>query len=200
MKNFKNIDNFETKHLFEAFNILEISTLETMNDGMMWMVENNIDGVLIGGTAVVSYLDGSRDLTPDIDFMVRDINRVKEKLNNDDIFYENLVDYNGGYIGINLPQYNIDLLDANEGDADLNRLIFNTKNTITVGGYKVNVISSEMLAIMKLNLGREKDLNDGMKILQSGKVDKNKFSEYVERLSGSLEDYESIKSYVDLIN
>lgn len=199
MKNFKDIKNFETKYLFEAFNILEISTLETMNDGMLWMVENNIDGVLIGGTAVVSYLDGSRELTPDIDFMVRDINRVKEKLNDDDVFYENLVDYNGGYIGINLPQYNIDLLDANEGNTDLNKLIFNTKNSITVGGYNVNVASPEMLAIMKLNLGREKDLNDGIKILQSGKVDGNKFSEYVERLSGSLEDYESIKSYVDLI-
>ena len=56
-----------------------------------------------------------------------------------------------------------------------------------------------LLAIMKLNLGRERDLNDGFALLDSGKCDTGRFTAYMTELKNALEDYDSIAQYEKLI-
>ena len=68
-----------------------------------------------------------------------------------------------------------------------------------IGGVNVKIINPELLAIMKLELGRDRDIEDGLSLLNSGKLNKDKYLEYLNELKHSLSDYESIYSYKNFI-
>lgn len=192
-------ENFTSSNLWKKINLLTEEQLVGISEGLSWTTENLPSAVLVGGTAVVHYITGSRDLTPDLDFLVRDIEMAKTKLSHHDIRYTTLNPGLGEPIGITVDDINTDYLDAEEVNPVLNQLILRTYNKITVGGTTVNVINPELLAIMKIDLAREKDVNDGFKLLSSGQVDRSKYVSYLSQLKNSLQDYESLVSYKNFI-
>ncbi len=191
-------EGFTSSNLHRKISILEISTLKSMSEGMSW-VKDNINGVLVGGTAVVNYLQSGRELTPDVDYLVSNINDVKKKLTDANISFTPLKSSNGSTLGITVSKFNIDFLDPNVGNKSLNALILKTKKQTSIGGISVDIIIPELLAILKLELGRRKDINDGFELLQSGSVNKDLYTKLVESLKKYLNDYESLISYKDLI-
>lgn len=199
MKYFLLKENYTSKNLFKKINLLTEEQIKVISLGLKWTSQNLPNAVLIGGTATVYYITGARNLTPDLDFMVYDINAVKTKLSYDNIEYHNLNVGSGNVLGITVKLFNTDYLDAEMGNIKLNNLILETPINGIIGGYNVKIINPELLTIMKLNLGRERDINDGFSLLTSGKVNKEKFKKYLYLLKDSLEDYESIKEYINLI-
>lgn len=192
-------ENYTSHNLFEKINLLTEEQVNAISKGLKWTVENIPSAVLVGGTATVHYITGARDLTPDLDFMVRDIESVKTKLSYDNVRFE-LLDVGYDYaLGVTAPEFNTDYLDGQEGNVTLNNLILQTPVQGMVGGYTIRIINPELLAIMKLNLGRERDMNDGFALLSSGKVNRDKFKTYIYQLKNSLQDYEAIEMYKTLI-
>ena len=191
-------ENFESENLFKKINLLNEEEIVKINKGLEWTARNAPNAVLIGGTATIHYISNARELTPDIDFIVGDIDSIKTKLSVDSIKYQPL---NVGYtLGVTVPLFNTDYLDASVGNVKLNKLILSTANTALIGGIKVKIINPELLSIMKLELGREKDINDGLSLLTSGKLGKRKYVEYLQALKDTLNDYESLYSYRNFIN
>lgn len=196
---FKIKENFTSHNLYEKINLLTEEQFNAISKGLKWTVDNLPSAVLVGGTATVHYIRGARDLTPDLDFMVHDINSVKTKLSFDNIPFKDL---DAGYeyaLGITVNEFNTDYLDGQVGNVNLNNLILQTPNKGMIGGYTVRIINPELLAIMKLNLGRERDINDGLSLLSSGSIDLEKYKTYLRQLKHSLEDYEAIEMYKTLI-
>lgn len=188
-------ENYSSINLFEKINILNEEDIRNIEKGLNWVVNNAPNAVLVGGTATVHYITGARDLTPDLDFMVNDVESIKTKLSYDDIRFSEL---NPGYeepLGITVEEFNTDFLDKNTQNTKLNELILRTPVVGKVGGHDVKIINPELLAIMKFDVGRKKDLEDALKILGSGKIDKNKYVEYLRILKPTLDDYESMYSY-----
>lgn len=199
MSKLKLVEEFTSSNLYKKINSLNEEQVNSIEKGLVWTTQNVPNAVLVGGTAVVNYISGSRDLTPDLDFMVNDVDSVKSKLNFNNINYKEL---NPGYsepIGITVDILNTDYLDSNIGNSKLNNLILSTPNTITIGGYSVKIVNPELLAIMKLEVGRDKDVNDAFKLLSSGKVSREKYLKYLYELKNSLSDYESILNYKNFI-
>ena len=199
MSNDLSRENYTSQNLFEKVNLLTEEQIKIISKGLKWTVKNLPGAVLVGGTATVHYILGDRTLTPDIDFMIANIDSLKTRLSNDDISFEYL---HVGYeyaLGITVDEFNTDYLDGMVGNRTLNNLILQTPVKGMVGGYEVRIINPELLAIMKLNLGRERDVNDGFSLLSSGKVDNEKFEMHLDQLKDSLEDYESIEAYKNLI-
>lgn len=199
MRNLFLSENYDSIHLHEKVNILTEEQIRAIDKGLKWTINNMPSAVLIGGTALVHYLNGGRDLTPDIDFLVPDIDQVKQKINETGIKYTELAGGNSGLIGVSIPSFNTDYLDAEKVNPALNNLILQTAKMAKIGGYNVKIITPELLAIMKIELGREKDTDDGFKLLMSGVLDKEKYLNYVNNLKNNLNDYESLVSYADMI-
>jgi len=201
MKNFNllNENTFSSKNLFNKISLLEISTIDNMSIGMDWVHNNNINLALVGGTAVVNYLSSGRDLTPDVDYLVDNINDVKNKLKKDNISFSDLKSHNGGNLGITVPKFNIDFLDSSVGSKALNKMILLTKTKTNIGGTSVPIIIPELLAILKLDLGRTKDIEDGFALLTSGKLNKENYLKLVNGLKNNLSDYESLLGYAEMI-
>jgi hypothetical protein len=192
-------ENYTSQNLFEKVNLLTEEQIRAISKGLEWTVNNLPSAVLVGGTATIHYITGARDLTPDLDFMVHDINSVRTKLSFQDISFRNL---DVGYeyaLGITVDEFNTDYLDAQVGNVALHNLIMQTPIKGMVGGYEVRIINPELLAIMKLNLGRDRDVNDGFALLNSGKVNREKFKTYLYQLKDSLQDYEAIEMYKNMI-
>ena len=191
-------ENFDSENLWKKFQLLSKTEIRTLSKGLEWTVINMPNALLIGGTATVNYISGDRELTPDLDFMVTAIELVKTKLNQIDIKYQDLYG-NTGSLGIVVPDINVDFLDSNVGNIMLNKLIMDNPNVVTIGGYQVKVVNPELLAILKFELGRDRDLNDALLLLSSGACDKNEYISYVNQLKGTLQDYDSICNYQELI-
>lgn len=192
-------ENFTSENLFEKVNLLKEEELRDIAKGLNWVVNNIPNAVLVGGTATVHYISGARDLTPDLDFMVNDIENVKTKLSYDRIIFSEL---NPGYeepLGITVEEFNTDFLDKNTQNIKLNELILKTPVISKVGGYSVKIINPELLAIMKFDIGRDKDFGDAIRLLNSGKIDKSKYLDYLKILKSTLNDYESMYEYRNFI-
>jgi predicted nucleotidyltransferase len=193
-------ENYTSENLWKKVNILTEDQINAIDKGLEWTVENVPNAVVIGGTAVVHYISGARDLTPDLDFLVNNIGSLKNKFEFSDIEYTQLNPGYGEPIGITVEQFNTDYMGANAVNPELNRLILQTPIKVNIGGYQVNMINPELLAIMKLETSREKDVNDAFKLLSSGKVNSEKYVKFAKQLKDSLQDYESIISYRSFIN
>ena len=192
-------ENYTSENLWKKVNILTEDQIKAIDSGLEWTVENVPNAVIIGGTAVVHYITGARDLTPDLDFLVNNLGSLKNKLEFADIEYSELNPGYGEPIGITVDEFNTDYMDVNAVNPELNRLILQTPIRVNIGGYQMNMINPELLAIMKFETSREKDVNDAFKLLTSGKVNSEKYVKFVKQLKNSLEDYESIISYRSFI-
>jgi predicted nucleotidyltransferase len=199
MKKFLLKENFDSENLFNKVSILTEDQRGRISAGLQWTVANIPDAVIIGGTALVHYLSGGRDLTPDLDFMVADLTTVKAKLETDDILYKALRGGNVGLLGISVIDFNTDYLDSNIGNTTLNKMILKTAGTAKIGGLQVKMINPELLAIMKIELGRDRDLTDGFALIQSGRLNKSVYLQYLQTLKGKLQDYESLIGYSEML-
>lgn len=192
-------ENFSSNNLFEEINRLTETQVSEISEGIEFISLNMPNSVLIGGSAVVYYLKGGRSLTPDIDFLVPDIESSKDSLSDEGINFEKIMG-NTGSIGINIPDFNIDLLDMRSGNIDLNKLILRNFNKIMFGGIEIKIIDPELLYIMKLELGRDKDVSDAFALAnQKGLLNVDKINNYLRVLKGKLGEYESIESYIQMI-
>ena len=193
-------ENYTSQNLFEKVNYLTEEQINKISNALKWTTENVPNAVLIGGTATIHYISGSRNLTPDIDYLVNDINNVKSKLSFNNIQYD-ILDVGLGYsIGITVDDFNVDFLDSSIGNVQLNKLILSTSNTAMIGGYSVNINNPELLAIMKIELGRDKDTGDGFAMLNSGKLNKAKYVGYLNTLKNGLSDYNTLHAYSNFIS
>ena len=192
-------ENYDSHNLWEKIQLLKGQQIDTISKGLIWTVANLPDAVLIGGTATVHYITGTRVLTPDLDFLTDNINSVKAKLNNDNIKFHDLNPGIEKPIGIVADVLNCDFIDCNVGNAMLNKLIAEEPNVAIIGSYEVKIINPELLSIMKLELGRTRDMDDAFALLQSGKCNKEKYISYLNLLKDHLRDYDSIASYQELI-
>lgn len=198
-KNLYLLENYSSKNLWEKVNILTEEQINSFTTGLEWTMNNFKNAVLIGGGATVHYISSARDLTPDLDFLVNDIDLVRTRLSRDNIKYDRLYIGKEKSLGLVVDQFNIDYLDSNVGNIRLNELIMETSNVANVGGFQVKIINPELLAIMKFELGRDKDISDAFMLLSSGKIDINKYKKYATDLKTVLLDYESIIAYKTLI-
>ncbi len=190
LKKFLNISEYSSVNLYNKIRLLMQEQIEQMAKGIRWTLENCPEAVLIGGTAVVCYLDGNRDLTPDLDFMISGPDDLIQIIQEQNINYRNLVNSNNEKIGISLVQFNTDFLYAEEGISKINSLVLSYFRNLRIGGFSVKIAEPELLAIAKLELGRDKDMEDAFALIQSGKLTKEKFTMYC-RLSGlKFENYE----------
>jgi len=198
MKKFLIKENYTSNNLYVEIGKLNENEIREISKGIKWTLNNYPTAVLIGGTALVSYLSGGRDLTPDIDFMINDVTKLKNLLDDQDILYKPLRDNNNNIIGINVDEFNVDFLDANSNNLALNKLILSTYRQTIIGGGLVKIINPELLTIMKLELGRDKDIKDGFALIQSGVLNKENYLKYLKMLKNTLFDYESLVSYIEM--
>jgi predicted nucleotidyltransferase len=192
-------ENYSSPNLFEKVNILTEEEIKKLAKGIEWTLKYYPSAVLVGGTALVHYLPSSRDLTPDIDFLVDNISILKNIADNQDILYRPLRDSYNNVMGITVDEFNTDYLDGNVNNPAVNKLILSIYNLATIGGFTVRIINPELLAIMKLELGREKDINDGFALIQSGILNKENYLKYLNMLKNNLQDYESLLSYTEMV-
>lgn len=191
-------ENFESDNLYGKLSLLTEVEVKRVINGLDWVVNNLDDAVLVGGTAVVHYLKGGRDLTPDIDFMVSNIEKVKTKLDNQGINYAPLKNN----MGITIDEFNTDILDykyANDNNKILNALILKNFKTVKINNELVKIINPYLLTILKFELGRTKDLNDALALINSGLLAKDIYIKYVNALKNSLNDYESLIGYSEML-
>jgi predicted nucleotidyltransferase len=192
-------EGFDSINLFDKVSLLNERQIAKISLGIEWTFNNYPSAVLIGGTALIHYVENSRDLTPDIDFMIDDISDLKLILEENDVQFGDLKSGNIGLLGINVDEFNVDYLDSNMGNVALNKLVLKTFKIANIGGFQVKIINPELLAIMKTELGRDKDLNDAFALLASGKLNKDYYLRLANSLKNHLSDYESIVSYVEMI-
>ena len=192
-------ENYSSLNLWKKINLLSEDQIKIIAKGLRWTVENVQSAVLVGGTAVVHYLTNNRKLTPDLDFLVDDVSIVKEFLYDENKKYKPLNTGTGYNLGIVVNELNCDYLDVNVGNVKMNKLILETHNSVTIGGYKIRIINPELLTVMKLEIGRDRDLEDALSLLSSGVCDKNEYISYANHLKNTLQDYDSIINYQDLI-
>jgi len=192
---------FDSEHLYHEFMaIVEPAIRDKMIYGLLWLDENNIDAVLVGGAAVIHYLSANRSLTPDLDFLVRDLEKVKNLLESQNISYSPLIQSNGGDpIGITVGQFNLDLLDVNECNSRLNRYVMETSDKALVASVSLRIINPEALIILKFELGRDKDDDDAFALLKSGRLNKERYFKAIRDLRPCLKPSVDIISYGNLI-
>lgn len=194
----RNDKGFDSQNLFREMAVLAPAAVNKLQAGLQWIKNHNIQAVIIGGTAVAHYVAGSRPLTPDVDFLVANMTDVQNKLRQEQIQFTPLAEI-GAFSGIQVPQFDTDFLDANSGTPEINRYVFQTARNERVGGATFPIISPEVLAIVKFNIGRDKDDKDAFMLLQSGKMNKKLYLQAVKDLRGYLHDPQSIKMYADMI-
>jgi len=192
---------FDSEHLYHEFMaIVEPAIRNKMIYGLLWLDDLNIDAVLVGGAAVIHYLSANRSFTPDLDFLVRDLEKVKNLLESQNIPYSPLIQANGGDpIGLTVNQFNLDLLDANECNTRLNRYVMEKSNKALVAGVSLKIINPEVLIILKFELGRDKDDDDAFALLKSGKLNKDRYFRAIKDLQPCLKPSVDIVSYGNLI-
>ncbi len=155
---------FDSPSLFKEMAILNPNTLNKIQSALQFITKNHIDGIIIGGVAVSHYVH-DRPLTPDIDFLAKDLENVKLILQQSNIKFRALASTTGDYGGIFVPEIDADFLDANVGNVGLQTYALRTSKRAMIGGVLVPIIDPCVLAIMKLEIGRTKDLEDAFKLL-----------------------------------
>ncbi len=186
-----NKKDFDSVHLYNSLKLIEPVELQKLLNGLNWIIHREIDAIIIGGTAVVIYLPSGRNLTPDIDILVSNIETVIEKLEVDKIKYSQLMDG----LGIVVDKFNLDIIDGNEGHIYLNRLILSTSQINRIGGIDFKIIDPNLLFISKMLVAREKDVQDAFLLLNNGGLDRVKFLDYLKYFN----EYDDLMLYANMM-
>lgn len=190
---------FDSLRLFNEIQTIQPELLNKLERGLQWIKDNNLHCVVVGGTAVVHYVSGARDLTPDIDFLVADFANLVNVAKRDSLTISPIALMVEPVDGISIEEFDMDFMDARTGNVEFHRYIIQTARQARIGGATLNIASPEALAIMKFNLGRDKDDSDAFLLLQSGKINREAYLKAISDLSGSLKDTDSLKMYAQMI-
>ncbi len=185
---------FDSKSLYKEMAIQNPDALNKTQNAMQFITDNKLSGVLVGGMAY-SHHHIDRPNKTDVDFLTDDIEKVKESLARNSMIHAPLAG-NDLFGGIQVPELDADFLDANVGNAGLNRYLMDTSQMANIGGVKFKVADPSVLAIMKLTTGRPKDMEDAFGLFSI--VDIEKLKNHVKNLEKYLPDdtdAETIISY-----
>jgi predicted nucleotidyltransferase len=191
-------EDFDSSNLFEKMSILSEAEYVDICKGITWTAKNYPDAVIIGGTALIHYLHNSRNLTPDVDFMVDDISKLKLTLQDCNLHFS-LIKGDKGNIGITVEEFNTDYLSPNSGNPEINKLILSNYNTANICGNAVKIVIPELLVIMKIELARDKDVDDALALMTTGVLNKEVYLKFVNALKGKISDFDSLIDYTQLI-
>jgi hypothetical protein len=165
--NLLNEAGYDSANLWWEVNALTLEQIKRTQSALDWLVDTGLQNavVIVGGTAVAHHSGIARPLTPDIDFLVRDLQPIRRLLQQERIAYTPLEFTDDSHVGISVPIFDADFMVMT--NAKLNETIFATSRVSRFGGKPFRFIAPEMLAMMKLLTGRNKDLDDAVKVLQS---------------------------------
>jgi len=166
---------YDSERLFTEVQNIQPELINKLERGLQWIKDNNIHCVVVGGTAVVQYVTGARDLTPDIDFLVADITNLVNAAERDGLTVSPLALMEDPAEGITIAEFDMDFMDAKTGNVKFHKYIIQTARQARIGGATLNIVAPEVLALMKFNLGRNKDDSDAFLLLQSGKMNKDAY-------------------------
>jgi len=185
--------------LEDAISKLSLSSQKPILDGLTWFSKNGLlkNLVMIGGCAVATYCP-ERALTPDFDLVANDLDRIIERLEKEDLEHKPL--FTHSLIGYQIPTYNVDIIKPSYGN-DLINFAFKYCHIVELKSIKVRVIIPELLLIIKILLGREKDLNDAFRLVESKALSIEKYNQLLDLLFNDRlnPDYVLLKSYSSLI-
>jgi hypothetical protein len=102
--------------------------------------------------------------------------------------------------GIGLLDFNIDILSVSNYSFHFKNLLSTNAKRIFFNNHNLNMISPELLIIMKFTTSREKDINDAFLLLGSEKLSKEKYLNCLKELKIELkDDFDTLKMYAELI-
>lgn len=185
--NFK--ENYSSQNLYEKVILLSEIEKQKIIKGLNFIINSRLNMVLVGGMAVVHHLKTNRVLTPDVDILVSDMDKLKELLYRHNIKYNNL----NNNLGITVDEFNTDFLDSQANNKKLNKVILSTPNIAKIAGYSINIINPELLFIMKMETSRDKDIDDAINIIKSGILSKQVFLKYC------FNEYDCLVGYAEMM-
>ncbi len=184
-------------HLNYAISLLTQEQQKLITDGVRYTANYFSEAILIGGCAVVAYINDFRELTPDLDFLI-DLEIVKDRFTLENIISNPLINSKGETIGLSNRGFT-DYIDSKSGNKKLNDLIISECDTLHLMGHKLRIINPELLTILKLELSRNKDLNDAFLLVGSRCLSRNLYLKYLSVLRYDLSDYQSLLSYSKML-
>jgi hypothetical protein len=193
------MEDFSSLSLYQEMAIQSQNAIDKIKKSFEFVKRNNLNCTLIGGMAVAHHVH--RSITPDVDFLCPNIESVKnaaqkENLDIKPVFYADLNQI-GGY---QIEELDTDFLDANKGNKKINQKILQHAITANVAGFQLSISEPTTLAIQKFITGRNKDIDDGFKLLKL--TDKNLLKSLLKELKnnlGSNIDAKSIWSYAQFM-
>lgn len=190
---------FDSKSLYNEMALLRPNAIKKATTGFQWLHDNKIRGVLIGGMAVAHWSQ-DRTLTPDVDFLTDEFDKVVQLLNTQKIPYEQLGGQKHLYSGIHVPSLDLDFLDAEGGNTALNHHIMKTATLQRIGGVSFYVADPHVLSIAKMWKARNKDMEDSFNLLKSGSVNKDTLKQHLLSLKPAIKDDVSGKEFMGYAN
>lgn len=134
----------------------------------------------------------SRTITPDVDFLCKNIGAVKAALSKEDIGFSPITFANlGTEGGFTAALFNADFLDPEASNSAVNMNIFDSAVPSLIAGMTILVANPAALGIQKFLTGRTKDLDDGFKLLSV--CDKLKLKVMLKKLARFLPEEMSAK-------
>jgi hypothetical protein len=191
-KNWMSESSFDSSTLLREMAIQSPSALNKIHKAFAFVTDNNLQDecVLVGGMAVAHWT--SRTITPDVDFLCRNINAVKAALSKDGIDFSAVTFANLGTTGgFTVPSFDADFLDPAGSNLPVNMNILDSAAPSTIAGMTIMVADPAALAIQKFVTGRTKDLDDGFKLLAV--CDKSKLKVMLKKLQRDLPEEMSAK-------
>ena len=184
--------NFDSATLLKEMRKQTPSALSKIHKTFTFIIENNLQNecILVGGMAVAHWL--SRAITPDVDFLCRNINAVKAMLSKKKISFSPITFANLGTTGgLTVSSFNADFLDPEESNSAVNMNIIDSAAPSMIAGMRINVADPAALAIQKFVTGRSKDIDDGFKLLAV--CDLSKLKVMLKKLKNDLPEAMSAK-------
>jgi hypothetical protein len=191
-KDWMSESSFDSSTLLREMAIQSPSALNKIHKAFAFVTDNNLQDecVLVGGMAVAHWT--SRTITPDVDFLCRNINAVKAALSKDGMDFSAVTFANLGTTGgLTVPSFDADFLDPAGSNLPVNMNILDSAAPSTIAGMRINVADPAALAIQKFVTGRTKDLDDGFKLLAV--CDKSKLKTMLKNLQRDLPEEMSAK-------
>jgi hypothetical protein len=153
--------------------MLDTPIYQTLKDLCLFLDQNQMEYVLVGGIAVGIWSEPRA--TVDIDFLISmkadDFPRLKEKLDRSGKFvfvHEKPVSFEKITFLRATLKSNTDIsVDFLFADDDLQRETLKRKEPVSIGDISVNIITPEDLILLKLLSGRPQDKLDAAKIIKS---------------------------------
>ena len=188
-------NHFTSDGLLEALNELSPGTQENLKAGVRWLDSiPDIRFVMIGGGAVVSYLpkNDSRPISPDFDFVTRDLPKIWSVAKEQGFTVRALKDN----LGIHINEYDIDIVDS-KNDPIIDGALAHSQ-THSIAGCSIRVAQPEMLFLIKFLIQqRDKDENDMFLLLKSGVLYRDNTVKLIEQYKNDMspENYEQLMTW-----